>query len=185
MAMLAPLPSIEAFRRDAISIDGVELDDGVTAAWLESATRLERAAMARGAERERLLSGLLARHDVVTFPAALVSMTALVEAVVGIANEMEDGACFRMAHSILSTLLIVVPESENLLRGRILAQQGRLARQIGEQWAANRYYEEVERIGQEHRLPELTARAWVGFGILAQFRGDFPEARRRFNSVLE
>ena len=44
--MLAPLPSVEAFRRDAVS-DGVELDDGVAAGWLESATRLERAAMTR------------------------------------------------------------------------------------------------------------------------------------------
>src|SRR5690348_14072100 len=104
MAMLAPLPSIEAFRRDAISIDSVELDDGVTAAWLESATRLERAAMARGAERERLLSGLLAQHGVVTFPAALVSPAAVVDAVMALAIEMEDGACFRMGHSILSTL---------------------------------------------------------------------------------
>ena len=42
--MLAPLPSVEAFRRDAVS-DGVELDDGVAAGWLESATRLERAAL--------------------------------------------------------------------------------------------------------------------------------------------
>ena len=53
--MLAPLPSVEAFRRDAVS-DGVELDDGVAASWLESATRLERAAMTRGPERERLLA---------------------------------------------------------------------------------------------------------------------------------
>jgi tetratricopeptide (TPR) repeat protein len=185
MAMLAPLPSIEAFRRDAISIDGVELDDGVTAAWLESATRLERAAMSRGSERERLLSGLLARHDVVTFPAALVSITALVDAVMSVATEMEDGACFRMAHSVLSTLLIVVPENEALLRGRVLAQQGRIARHLGEHWAAARYYEEVERLGLEQHLAELTGRAWVGFGILAQFRGDFPEGRRRFSAVTE
>jgi tetratricopeptide (TPR) repeat protein len=182
--MLAPLPSIEAFRRDAISIDGAELDDGVTAAWLESATRLERAAMARGPERERLLSGLLAQHGVVTFRASLVSPTALVEAVTSIASDMEDGDFFRIAHSMLSTLLIVVPENEILLRGRVLAQQARLARHLGEQWAAVRYYEEVESLGAEHGFAELTGRAWVGFGILAQFRGDFPEARRRFNAVI-
>jgi tetratricopeptide (TPR) repeat protein len=183
--MLAPLPSIEAFRRDAVSIDGAELDDGVTAAWLESATRLERAAMARGPERERLLSGLLAQHGVVTFRAALVSAPALVEAVTSIASEMEDGAFFRIAHSILSTLLIVVPENEVLLRGQVIAQQARLARHLGEHWAAGRYYEEVERLGTEHCIAELTGRAWVGFGILAQIRGDFPEVRRRFNAVIE
>lgn len=183
--MLAPLPSIEAFRRDAISIDGAELDDGLTASWLESATRLERAAMSRGPERERLLSGLLAQHGVMTFPAAPVSTPALVEAIMTMATDMEDGACFRMGHSVLSTLLIVVPESEALLRGRVLALQARLVRQLGEHWASARYYEEVERLGDEHKLSELTGRAWVGFGILAQYRGDFPDARRRFQAVID
>jgi hypothetical protein len=122
---------------------------------------------------------------VVTFPAAPVSTPALVESVMVLATEMEDEACFRMAHSVLSTLLIVVPESEVLLRGRVIAQQGRLARHLGEHWAASRYYEEVERLGAEHELSELTGRAWVGFGILAQYRGDFPDARRRFNAVIE
>ena len=141
--------------------------------------------MARGPERERLLSGLLAQHGVVTFPAALVSTPAMVESVMALATEIEDGACFRMAHSILSTLMIVVPDSERLLRGRIIAQQGRLARQLGEHWASARYYEEVERLGAELMSPELTGRAWVGFGILAQYRGDFPEARRRFSAVID
>ena len=79
--MLAPLPSLEAYRRDAVSIeDGAGLDDAVTAAWLESTTRLERAAMTQGTERERLLSGFLAQHGVVTFPASQISATALVAA---------------------------------------------------------------------------------------------------------
>src|SRR5437763_11039590 len=104
--MLAPLPSVEAFRRDAVSIDGLELDDSVAAAWLESATRLERAAMSRDAERERLLSGLLARHNVVVFPDTPVSITAVFSTIYALAAEMEDQACFRIAHSVLSTLLI-------------------------------------------------------------------------------
>jgi tetratricopeptide (TPR) repeat protein len=98
---------------------------------------------------------------------------------------MEDASMFRLAHSALATLLIVVPESEVLLRGRVLAHQARLARHLGEHWASARYYEEVERLGEEHKLPELTGRAWIGYGILAQFRGDFPESRRRFSAVLE
>jgi tetratricopeptide (TPR) repeat protein len=185
MTMLAPLPSVEAFRRDAISIDGVELDDALAAAWLESATRLERAAMTRGEERERLLSGLLARHDVVVFPDSPVASSAVFSTVATIAGEMEDQACFRTAHSVLSTLLIVLPESEIALRGRIIATQGRLSRQLGQAAAAVRYYEEVERLGAEHELPELTGRAWVGLGILARHRGAFPEARRRCLDVVE
>ncbi|HEY2374718.1 MAG TPA: hypothetical protein VGH98_01975 [Gemmatimonadaceae bacterium] len=182
--MLAPLPSVEAFRRDAVS-DGVELDDGVAASWLESGTRLERAAMTRGPERDRLLSGLLAQHGVVTFRDSAISATALVEAITTLASEMEDQAFFRLAHSVQSTLLLMVPESEVLLRGRVIAVLGRLARHIGEMPAAVRYYQEVERLGAECGLPELTGRAWAGIGILAQLRGDFPESRRLFCAVLD
>jgi len=181
--MLAPLPSVEAFRRDAVS-DGVELDDGVAASWLESATRLERAAMTRGSERERLLAGLLAQHGVVTFKDSATSPTAVVSAVMTLASEIEDHTFFRLAHSVVSTLLIVVPESETLLRGRIIARLALLARHLGNVVAANRYYNEVEQLGSGFDLPELTGRAWTGLGILAQLRGDFPESRRRFNAVI-
>jgi tetratricopeptide (TPR) repeat protein len=183
MAMLAPLPSVEAFRRDAVA-DGVELDDGVAASWLESATRLERAAMTRGPERDRLLAGLLAQHGVVTFKDSATSPTALVSAVMTMASEMEDNTFFRLAHGVVSTLLIVVPENEVLLRGRIIARLALLARHLGNVAAANRYYNEVEQLGSEFGLPELTGRAWTGLGILAQLRGDFPESRRRFNAVI-
>ena len=184
--MLAPLPSLEAYRRDAVSIeDGAGLDDAVVAAWLESTTRLERAAMTQGAERERLLSGFLAQHGVVTFPASEISATALTAAVTSMASDMEDQAFLRVAHSVLSTLLIILPESEHLLRGRVIAQQARLARHLGDLGASCRYYEEVECLGTDQNLLELNGRAWVGLGILAQMRGDFPEARRRFQSVLE
>jgi tetratricopeptide (TPR) repeat protein len=183
--MLAPLPSIEAFRRDAVSIDGADLDDGLAASWLESAIRLERAAMTRDAERERFLSGLLAQHDVMAFPDSPVSPAAVFSTITTLAADMENEACFRMAHSVLSTLLMVLPDSEIALRGRVVAQQGRLARHLGEREAASRYYTEVERLGAEHRLPDLTGRAWVGLGILAHLRGDFPEARRRFLATID
>lgn len=183
--MLAPLPSIEAFRRDTISIDGAELDDGTAASWLESAIRLERAAMSRGAERERFLSGLLAQHDVMMFPDSPVSPEAVVALVMQLARTMEEQTCLRTAHSVLATLLIILPESEVLLRGRVIAKQARLARDLGERAAAARYYEEVVALGTEHALPELVGRGWVGLGMLARLRGDFPEARRQFHAVLE
>src|SRR5205814_5707295 len=139
--------------------DGDALDHAVAAAWLESATRLERAAMTHGSERERLLIGLLAQHGVVTFPATEISSTALVSAVMSMATEMEDESFFRVAHSVLSTLLIVLPESEQLLRGRVIAQQGRLARHLGDLAASIRYYKEVEQLATESSLAELNGRA--------------------------
>ena len=86
--MLAPLPSVEAFRRDAVSPDSIELDDGIIASWLESATRLERAAMTSGPARERLLLGLLASHDVVAFPDAPLSPAAVFSTITDLAAEL-------------------------------------------------------------------------------------------------
>ena len=183
--MLAPLPSIEAFRRDAVSPDSIDLDDGIIASWLESATHLERAAMSSGPTRERLLLGLLANHDVVAFPDAPLSPAAVFSTITDLAAEMEDQACFRLAHSVLATLLLVLPDSEIGLRGRVIAQQARVARHLGEREAATRYYEQVEILGVEHQLPDLIGRAWYGLGAIAHLRGDFPEARRRFHAVVE
>ena len=182
--MLAPLPSVEAFRRDAVSPDSVDLDDGIIASWLESATRLERAAMTSGPARERLLLGLLASHDVVAFPDAPVSLAAVFSTITDLALEMEDQTCFRLAHSMLSTLLLILPSDEVALRGRVIAQQGRLARLLGDREASGRYYEQVQLLGEEYALPDLIGRAWFGFGVQAQHRGDYPEARRRFHAVI-
>ena len=182
--MLAPLPSVEAFRRDAVSPDSIDLDDGLIASWLESATHLERAAMTSGPARERLLLDILASHDVVAFPDAPVSYMAVFSAITDLAVDMEDQTCFRLAHSVLATLLLILPESEVALRGRVIAQQARLARLLGEREAAARYYEQVQLLGEEHALPDLIGRASFGFGLLAQHRGDYPEARRRFNAVI-
>ena len=52
--MLAPLSALEAYRRDAAGTNGAGPDDITAAFWVEAASRLERAAMTLGAERERI-----------------------------------------------------------------------------------------------------------------------------------
>lgn len=183
--MLAPLPALEAFRRDAASTAGTAPADVAAAMWLEAAIRLERAAMVHGAARERLLVDLLAQQGVVSMPAAPVSLGTVIAALVPLATAMEDAAFFRLAHSVLSGLLVLIPEGSVLERGRIIAQQARIARQLGGVDAAAEYYGRVEEMGREHVLPELVGRAWVGLGILGVFRGDYPTARSRLNAVLE
>jgi tetratricopeptide (TPR) repeat protein len=108
-----------------------------------------------------------------------------VSTVTAIAGDMEDLAFFRLAHSTWSTALLFLTDSEVLLRGRVIAIQARLARHLGDLRSASSGYEEVARLGTEADLPELTGRSWVGLGILAQLRGDFPEARRRFHATIE
>jgi tetratricopeptide (TPR) repeat protein len=183
--MLAPLSSLEAYRRDAVTVDGAAVDDATAASWLESATRLERAAAAHGPERDRLLNGLLAQLGVVPFPATSVSAETLASTVSAVAVDMEDQTFFRLAHNVLTSLLLVVAESEVAVRGRVIFQQGRIARHLGDLARAKRCYDVLEEMGTEHALPELMARAWIGYGVLAHTRGDYPEARRRFQSVVD
>jgi tetratricopeptide (TPR) repeat protein len=183
--MLAPLPPLEAFRRDAGRKIGGMPSDAKAAAWLESTMRLQRAAMVRGEERERLIIGFLAQHNVVAFPSARMSPHTLLAAVMPLAAAMEDAAFFRLSHSMLSLLLVLIPTEEILARGRILLKVARIARQVGEHDAALAYFRSTEELGHRHNFPELTAGAWTGLGILAELRGDFPEARRLLGAVLE
>lgn len=184
--MLAPLPPLEAYRRDTGRRLGLLTSDNrATAAWLESTSRLQRAAMVRGEERERLIAAFLAQQHVVAFPSVRLSHETLVAAVVPLATAMEDAAYFRLAHTILSLLLVLIPEDDALSRGRILFHVARIARQIGENEAALSYFRMTEHLGREHKLPELLGRAWQGLGIMAQLRGDFPEARRLLGAILE
>jgi tetratricopeptide (TPR) repeat protein len=185
LPMLAPLSSLEAYRRDAITIDGDGVDDATAASWLESATRLERAAAARGPERDRLLAGLLSQLGVVPFPATVVSAETLASTVGAVATAMEDQTFFRLSNNLLTSLLLIVPDEQVLIRGRIVAHQARLARNLGDLAHSKHCYELVEQMGAEHGLPELTARAWNGYGVLAHTRGDYPESRRRYQSVVE
>lgn len=183
--MLAPLSSLEAYRRDAVTVDGDGVDDATAASWLESATRLERAAAAQGAERDRLLAGLLSQLGVVPFPATTVSSETLASTIGTVATAMEDQTFFRLANNLLTSLLLIVREQDVLVRGRIVAHKGRLARNLGDLARSKQCYELVEQMGAEHGLPELTARAWNGYGVLAHTRGDYPESRRRYQAVLE
>jgi hypothetical protein len=183
--MLAPLSSLEAYRRDAVATDGVGPDDSTAASWLEAASRIEHAAMVKGAERERLLASFLVQRGVVAFQATPVAVEAVVAAVVSIVRSMEDSAYFRMAYSTLSALCLVIPEEAVLTRGQVMVHKGRMARHLAEVETAAQLYRLVEEMGCEHNLPDLTGRAWNGLGVLAEYRGDFPEARRRFTAILE
>jgi tetratricopeptide (TPR) repeat protein len=87
-------------------------------------------------------------------------------------------------------VLMLLPADDALGRGRVVAQQARIARQLGEHAVAKERYEAAEAASQDcltdaSAAGELRARAWVGYGLLAHFRGNIPEARTWFRKVLE
>jgi hypothetical protein len=149
--MLAPLSSLEAYRRDAAGTDGVGPDDSTAASWLEAASRIEHAAMVKGAERERLLASFLVQRGVVPFQATPVAVEAVVAAVVSIVRSMEDSAYFRLAYTLLSSVSLVIPTDSVLTLGQIIAHQGRIARLLGESETARELYLSIEQLGNEHR----------------------------------
>ena len=180
--MLIALPPIRAYRADTAAAPHAELPDD--ASWLTLATQLSRAARVTGDSQIALLADL-ARDAGQAVPADERELRDLACAVgVRAATAMEDGARFHLAFTVLSGVLVLLDENAVRDRGLVLAQQGRIARQLGEQDEARRRYELVESLGEEFDVDELRARAWIGYGVLAEVRGNYPDVRKWSSRVL-
>jgi len=75
--------------------------------------------------------------------------------------------------------------AEFRLQGRLVAQQARVFRKISELDISLELYQEVEQLAEIDNDVELRARGALGRGVIARVRGNYPEARRRFLSILE
>jgi tetratricopeptide (TPR) repeat protein len=69
-------------------------------------------------------------------------------------------------------------------RGLATAYQARVLRQLGEPGLAKERYDAVIELGEAYTRPGLIARGIVGLGLLAQARGNLPDARQYFNRAL-
>jgi tetratricopeptide (TPR) repeat protein len=181
--MLIALHPLAAFRADtAAAPDNTTEADGE---WLTVASLVARAADLPKADRAGALRALAAHGaglDVADPASEAIALA------VRSATAMEDAARFHLAFTTLASVLQVLPENDVLGRGRVLAQQGRIARQLGEHSQAKERYEAVDALATSAEgsaaAAELHARAWVGFGILAHIRGNLPDARTWFRRVL-
>ena len=182
--MLIALHPLAAFRADtAAAPDNTTPEDGE---WLTVATLMSRAADLPKAERANALRAVAALNADASVAGDAADLA--VELAVRAATAMEDAARFHLAFTTLASVLQVLPENDILGRGRVLGQQGRIARQLGEHSHAKERYEAVEALAEQvtgtPAAGELHARAWVGFGILAHIRGNLPDARTWFRRVL-
>jgi len=100
------------------------------------------------------------------------------------ALRMESAGALLLAASMLASLERALGDSLPLERGRVVAQWARVERMLGETDVAADLYERVGRLGVRSKLPELRARAVLGLGVLARMRGNYPEARERFQRGL-
>jgi tetratricopeptide (TPR) repeat protein len=91
---------------------------------------------------------------------------------------MEDDGALSLAYSTLAILADADLRLSVLERGRVLAQLGRVAWKAGALDTAREQYRRVEVLARAASSAELRARAWLGYGIVAQLRGNYPEVRK-------
>jgi tetratricopeptide (TPR) repeat protein len=174
-SVLPTYPPLEAYRRDAARLAPGEQFGPNDSAWLAAATLLHRYVRASAEERTVLateLAAALAGHDDLTFVGAGLRT----------ATQIEKFGALHLAVSWLALLEGLVPQQPSVDSGRMLSHRARLLRKFGHLDDALALYEQVDALGQVLGEPELTARAWLGFAILAHTRGNYPEARRWYHA---
>jgi tetratricopeptide (TPR) repeat protein len=175
--MLAPYPPLEAYRRDAARVGEGRSFGPDAGRWIATAVLLERYVNAVPGERHHL-AGELARelardHDASSF---WVSALAL-------ATQIEEAGALHLSYAWLCLLQRIVPIDRTLDAGRVRAVAARVVRKLGAPDISQSLYADVERLGERAAEPELTARAWIGFGVLAVERGNYPEAKRWYQAA--
>jgi tetratricopeptide (TPR) repeat protein len=188
-AMLAPRPPLAAYREDLARSGGRKGFGPSDATWLSVATILSHAVDVPPDSRPPLLPTL--REAVGSDPALRDVLTAsehdsprefeldgvspIVRAIV---ERMEDEGALNLAYSTLTILADADLRLSVLERGRVLAQLARVARKAGALDTAREHYRRVEVLGRASQIPELRVRAWIGYGIVARLRGNYPDVRK-------
>jgi hypothetical protein len=207
--MIIPLPALAAYRRDLESLGhavGTEPElDTALGAWVSFGSILESflakgtfAAQKNGTDAVehllgtygvRLAAAAEARHPTAHsastnsstgHPHDLAGLAALTRRV---ADAAEQRGALWLAYAMLAALERVGDAMSPLELGRLLAQRARVARKADSSDVADVLYRRVDALGRSADLPELKARAAIGFGVLAQFRGNLPLAARQFTKA--
>jgi tetratricopeptide (TPR) repeat protein len=205
---LTPLPPFRAYADDVARLGGRTPlgpdDDG----WLLLAQTLGRAATVAGDERgavvaagasalretaagaacaalgDELLAAARAfgEDDDVASERAVATLCAAVQRVV---SAEERAGAFRLAFTTLAAAREMLARfMDARTEGLLLAQQGRVARQLGALETARTLYLTAARAGRRAKAPDVAARALLGLGALASMRGNYPEARASYRRVL-
>jgi tetratricopeptide (TPR) repeat protein len=194
--MIVPYPALEAYRRDLAATPGRASFGDADAYWLAVTQGLWRVAQLPPDERRSALetfAGSLAaagEPDLETLRAAMAGLldddpdALAITAVLRWAAAVERAGALHVAYSALAALRELVPERHHRAHGLILAQQGRISREVGDLSTAADLYAQAERAGRECDDAEVTVRSVLGQGVLAVIRGNYPAARAHFRRAL-
>jgi tetratricopeptide (TPR) repeat protein len=188
-AMLAPRPPLAAYRQDLARRGGQDGFGPSDATWLSVAMILSHAVDAPSDGRPPLVEtvravvdGDPALRDVIALadrdPREGFELDGVSPMVRAIVDRMEDLGAFNLAYSMLTILAEADLRLSVVERGRVVAQLGRVAWKAGALDTAREQYRRAEVLGRTARIPELRVRAWIGYGIVARLRGNYPEVRR-------
>jgi tetratricopeptide (TPR) repeat protein len=175
--MLVAYPALEAFRRDLARLGEGRSFGPLAGQWLQTVILLERFVSSPSTERYELgrhiVRELAGERDVTSFWSAGLTF----------ATTVEEAGALHLCDTWVHLLERIVPTDRTLDVGRVRATRARTARKLGFPEIAEALYREVEELGETAAEPELTARAWIGFGVLALERGNFPDAKRWYQAA--
>lgn len=214
-ALLAPVAPAEAYTADVDRLGGQAPISPADDAWLALAQTFYRAASLPPAQRARVLTdgahtatALIAADVPVPLRGAIegaargierlsrrfaagtlgpcADVAEVVESLQQVIGHQEEAGAFLLAHSTLSAVRQALgPILDGRSEGYLIAQQGRAARQIGATSAAAELYQQAAAIGVQAFAPDVVARALLGRGVLANMRGNYPEARELFTRARD
>lgn len=110
---------------------------------------------------------------------------ALTRGVRGMATRMADTGALSMAYTTVSLTRRVAESASDRERGLLAADQGMIARLLGDLDAAEELYRASESIGERTGDMFVLARTYVGRGVVDRVRGNYPRSRVYFERALE
>lgn len=103
----------------------------------------------------------------------------------GMAHRMAEAGALSMAYTALDLGRRVADRAPDRERGLLAAEQGLVARLLGDLEAAEELYKQVEAVGDRSGDFVVLARAFLGRGVLDRVRGNYPRSRIYFERGLE
>lgn len=208
--MLAPLSPLEAYRTDLDRMHRMSEFGNADTVWLLIAHCLGRLSRVGEPVRDQIAmqsanalrdlaqsaDGLPVedrahRADLDLMVAGLtaidtrVGADAVSRACRGFAARMAEAGALTVAYSVIGSARSVAVDACDRERGLLIADQARIARQLGELDTAEELYRTAAAIAERSSDNELLARSALGRGVISRVRGNYPRARTLFRQGLQ
>lgn len=203
--MLRILPPTLAYREDLSLAPGRETFTPVDGLWIAAVQTLEYSASLSAGERAAVHSNLAALlHAECDLRAADTDGTCYVDVLRGLATalaragrsandiagwylklaEQMTGAGANNLSLAAIAQLLRFPHLEPRVLGRVVAHQGRVARNLGDLEAAQDCFESVLAMGRRFADREIQARGLYGLAGVALMKGNHPQGRSGYERAL-